>query len=395
MAAVFIAPFYIIINAYIVRWIILWMGSCSHLFQSFIFRAIFVSVYIFLAASLLTGFLIKKPAKLHHTLKNIGNYFLGTFLYILIIIVTADLCHLILRYGFHTSWTQTREAFVTSGSVCTLLVLLLSTRGIRNAWKLKITPYEITVDKQTIGMNTLKIVLLADLHLGHSVGKRQVARIVRKINKQNPDLVCIAGDIFDNDYDAVDDPEEIIRCLRSIRSKYGVYACWGNHDLNEEILAGFTFSGSKSEYDDPRMKEFLQKAGIRLLNEEAVLIDGQFYLVGREDLSRAQKMNVTRKTPAQLTEELDRSKPIIFLDHQPKHLQETADAGADLNLCGHTHNGQMFPGNLFIHLFWENAYGYLKKDKMHTIVTSGTGIWGPAMRIGTVSEICPVTIHFQ
>lgn len=82
------------------------------------------------------------------------------------------------------------------------------------------------------------------------------------------------------------------------------------------------------------------------------------------------------------------------MDHQPKELQETADAGADLDLCGHTHNGQMFPGNLLIHLLWENPCGYLKKGSMHNIVTSGAGIWGPGMRVGTDCEICSITVNF-
>ncbi len=190
-------------------------------------------------------------------------------------------------------------------------------------------------------------------------------------------MVCIAGDIFDNEYDAISNPDELKEILSGIQSRYGVYACWGNHDLNEPILAGFTFDGKEAEYNDPRMEEFLTDAGIHLLNDESVLIDDKFYIVGRRDYSRCHKVEGSRKTPAQLTETLDQSKPIIFIDHQPKELAETADAGVDLDLCGHTHDGQMFPGNLFIHLFWENSCGYLQKGSMHNIVTSGAGIWGP------------------
>ena len=91
---------------------------------------------------------------------------------------------------------------------------------------------------------------------------------------------------------------------------------------------------------------------------------------------------------------MDKNKPIIVLDHQPKELQELADAGVDIDLCGHTHDGQMFPGNLTIKLMWENACGYLQKGKMHNIVTSGVGLFGPNMRVGTKAEICPITIHF-
>ena len=90
-------------------------------------------------------------------------------------------------------------------------------------------------------LSSLKIVLAADLHLGYSVGKTQMRQMVEKINRESPDLVVIAGDVFDNDYEAMDDPEALISILQGIQSKYGVYACYGNHDVSEKILAGFTF----------------------------------------------------------------------------------------------------------------------------------------------------------
>ena len=92
---------------------------------------------------------------------------------------------------------------------------------------------------------------------------------------------------------------------------------------------------------------------------------------------------------------MDKSKLIIVLDHQPRELAALAAAGVDLDLCGHTHDGQMFPGNLVVRPFWENFYGYLKKGDMHNIVTSGVGLFGPNMRVGTKAEICPITVHFS
>ena len=86
---------------------------------------------------------------------------------------------------------------------------------------------------------------------------------------------------------------------------------------------------------------------------------------------------------------------MICVDHQPSELQEKADAGVDLDLCGHTHDGQIFPGNLTINLFWDNAYGLLKVDDMYSIVTSGVGVWGSAMRVGTDGEIAVVNVNFR
>lgn len=395
MIAFILAPIYILINVYIVRWMFLWMGACHYLFRTAIFRVLFAGVYIFLATALLTGFLIKKPLWLHRILKNIGNYFLGTFLYILLIIVIVDVARLILKYGFHASWIGNRTSFVITGAVCTLLVIFLSAYGIIHTTKIKVTPYEVTVNKQVKDMNTLKIVLVADSHFGYSVGPKHTERFVNKINMENPDLVCFAGDFFDNEFDSFDQPERIKAALRSIHSKYGVYACWGNHDLNEPILAGFTFQGGNTDKDDPRMKDFLKDCNIHLLEDESILIGGKFYIVGRKDFTRSKKLHEHRKTPAQLTENLDRSKPIIFIDHQPKELDQVSEAGADLDLCGHTHEGQIFPGYPFIHFFWENSCGYLQKSNMHSIVTSGVGVWGPNMRVGTDSEICTITVHFN
>lgn len=395
MTAFLLAPFYILVNVYVVRWMIRWMGACSHIFQSAVFRAVFIIFYILIASSLLTGFLINKPEFLHRILKNTGNYFLGTFLYIILVIVVVDLVRLILKYVFHVRFLEFRSTFVITGFVCMALIILISVYGILHVGTIKVTPYEVTVNKKVKDMDSLKIVLLADTHFGYSINCRHAQKMVEKINAQDPDIVCIAGDIFDNDYDAISDPEGVCNALKSIKSRYGVYACWGNHDLDEPILAGFTFGGKKKDQADPRMEQLLRDANIHLLTDEAELIDDKFYVVGRNDSSRTHKLGGQRLSPAQLTKDLDLDKPVIFIDHQPKQLQETADAGADLDLCGHTHDGQIFPGNLFIHLFWENSFGYLKKDKMHNIVTSGVGVWGPDMRVGTNCEICPITVHFQ
>ncbi len=282
-------------------------------------------------------------------------------------------------------------------------------------------------------MSSLKLVLVADTHFGYNAGPVHARKLVKKINEQYPDLVCFAGDIFDNEYDSlyhpkeVSDalksiqskygvyacwgnhdlnepvleydslyhPKEVSDALKSIQSKYGVYACWGNHDLNEPVLAGFTFKNHPEKLTDSRMYDFLRESHIRLLNDETILIDNKFYLVGRKDLSRTEKLKDTRLTPETITENLDKKKPILVMDHQPKDLENLARAGVDLDLCGHTHDGQMFPGNFILHLLWKNSCGYKRIYRMHNIVTSGAGIWGPNMRIGTNSEICSVTVHFD
>lgn len=395
MTALFLSPLYILVNLYVVRWMIRWMGACNYLFQSFVFRASFIGIYIILATALLTGFLIKKPDWLHRFLKHMGNYFLGTFLYILLTVFLVDLGRVLLKYVFHVSWIGYRISFIITGLVCTMVITFLSVYGVFHSWELRTTPYDISIDKEIEGMSSLKLVLVADTHFGYNAGPVHARKLVKKINEQHPDLVCFAGDIFDNEYDSLYHPKEVSAALKSIQSKYGVYACWGNHDLNEPVLAGFTFKNPSQKLTDSRMDDFLRESHIRLLNDETVLIDNKFYLVGRKDLSRTEKLKDTRLTPEKLTENLDKKKPILVMDHQPKELKALAKAGIDLDLCGHTHDGQMFPGNFLLHLLWKNSCGYKRIYRMHNIVTSGAGIWGPNMRVGTNSEICSVTVHFD
>ena len=395
MLAIYLAPLYVLINLYLLRWMYLWMGSCHSILRTLAFRIVFAVAYTLVSTSLLSGFLIKKPAWLHRILKIIGNYFLGIFLYVLMIILVADIGRLLFKYVFHFSWIWSPLAFTLAGAVCSILIITISIFGIFHAKKIKVSSYNVTVDKTVPDTDSLKIVLLADTHFGYNAGAIHAQEIVNKINQQNPDLVCIAGDIFDNEFDAIREPEEIEKILQTIHSRYGVYACWGNHDLNEPILAGFTFNQNANDISDPRMKEFLQKSNIHLLEDESVLINNKFYIVGRKDASLSEKVGEIRQTPKQLTSSIDKTKPVIFIDHQPKELQELADAGADLDLCGHTHDGQTFPGNITVRFLWENPCGYLKKDNMHNIVTSGAGVWGPAMRIGTDSEICVINVSFQ
>ena len=395
MVAIYLAPLYILLNVYLLRWMYLWVGSCHYLFQTMTFRIIFAIIYILASTSLLSGFLIKKPRFIHRLLKITGNYFLGIFMYTLMVVLMADGIRLILKYILHVAWIQQKYVFTITGAICAAFLVLLSLYGIFHAKKITVTPYQVTVNKKVPNMNSMKIVLLADTHFGYNAGVIHAREIVRKINKQNPDLVCIAGDIFDNEYDAIMEPTKMEKILKKIKSRYGVYACWGNHDLNEPILAGFTFKQAPEDVKDPRMKKFLENSNIHPLRDESVLIDNRFYVIGRKDASLTEKIGETRKTPEQLISSLDKNKPVFIIDHQPKELQELADAGADLDLCGHTHGGQLFPGNLTIKTMWENPRGLLQKDSITNIVTSGAGVWGPAMRIGTDSEICVINVSFK
>lgn len=394
MLAIILSPLYILANLYlfwrIFGWIRVWFPS----FEKKRRWLIPVIIYAFFALSFLVAFFL--PAgQLRRWMKLIGNYWLGVLLYMLLAVALADLLRLLFVHLLHLRERVCRPwVHRTVGGLCAAAILVVTVLGVVNAGNIQVTPYTVTVDKRAGDMHEMQVVLLADLHLGYNIGLRQMQQMVEKVNAQQPDLVVIAGDIFDNEWEAVDRPEQLAATLRGIRSTYGVYACYGNHDIEEPILAGFTFGGGREKASSPEMDAFLTEAGIQLLQDEAVLINGQVWLYGRPDAKKPGRGIATRRTPQQITEQLGTDKPILVLDHEPSELAELADAGVDVDLCGHTHDGQLFPGNLTIQLFWENAYGYSRKDAMQVIVTSGVGLFGPNMRVGTKAEICPITLRF-
>ena len=311
-------------------------------------------------------------------------------------VAIADICRLILKriHGRIHDFFFSKKGYVFTGIFLTILTAVFSIYGSVNAKLVRVTPYEVTIDKECPGIEQLKIALIADLHLGYSVGNAQMRRMVEKVNAMEPDLILVAGDIFDNEYEAVQNPDKIAATLSQMKSKYGVYGVFGNHDVTERLLGGFSVSSPEEEVRDPRFEEFARKAGIQILDDEVVCIEDAFYLVGRKD---AQKTGdgEGRLSPEAILGQTDTNLPVIVMEHQPRQLQQLADAGADMQLCGHTHDGQIFPGNLVIPFFWENPCGLLVKDQMYSIVTSGVGVWGPAMRVGTASEVCEITVNFN
>ena len=218
--------------------------------------------------------------------------------------------------------------------------------------------------------------------LGAVNSEKRLESIVKNINNLEPDIVSIAGDIFNDDYSAIQNPEEAIDLLKSITTKYGVYASLGNHD------GGSTFD---------EMVRFLEKSDITLLNDEHVIIDDKFILIGRLDPSPIGGFGeLQRKDITDILASIDDTNmPIIVMDHTPTKLEQYSEE-IDLVLAGHTHRGQIFPGSLITNAIFEVDYGHYQKDATspHVIVTSGVGTWGMPMRVGSNNEIVSINLHW-
>ena len=226
--------------------------------------------------------------------------------------------------------------------------------------------------KEGQNTKTKTIVMMSDLHLGYHNQRPELHRWVEMINAENPDLILIAGDIIDRSVRPLEE-QKMWEEFRQLKAP--VVACLGNH----EYYAG-----------QPNSLSFYEKAGIRLLRDEILLMD-DLAIVGRDD-----RTNPHRKSVKALTANIDHSKYIILLDHQPYHLERTEAAGVDFQLSGHTHYGQVWPISWITKSIYECAYGPHQRGNTHYYVSSGIGIWGGKFRIGTNSEYVVATLkpHF-
>ena len=394
MIFLFLLPFYLGVSSYMMFRFFYWMKHCNHRFNWLRFKVPFAVVYLFMALSPVIAFLLPKSA-VAIVIRRISTYWIGIMLYSLLYVVLFDLLRLIAK---HTKLKNTllfsRGSVISIGSVVVACAVATCLYGIFNARNIKVNEYSVTVNKSCGSDKHLKAVLVADLHMGYAIGVEHITNMVEKINQQDADIVIIAGDIFDNSYDGMDDPEGIKAQLKSIKSKYGVYAVYGNHDIDEKILMGFTFDWGGKQLHSEKMTNFMKECNIKLINDESVLINDEFYLVGRRDTDKPGTEDGTRAEISELTKDLDKTKPIFVLSHEPDELQKTADAGADIEISGNTHDGQLLAGNQTKGHNWENPCGKIKKDNMYSIVTSGVGVYGTFMRVGTDAEICSVDIDF-
>ena len=354
------------------------------------------AIYLLISPlSIPAAFFSPRGTLLRRILSNIGNYWMGFNLHFVLAMGVCFLIRLIVKLVKKDKYNLRLAQKITNVAVVSFTILM-SVYGIVNAQNLKVTTYDVTVDKSS-KQDELNVVLIADLHLGYSVGVKQMERMVNKINELQPDVVVVAGDIFDNEFSAIYNPVRLAEILRGINSKYGVYAVYGNHDIEEDILCGFTFSDDDVTQvtSIKEMDDFIENCGFTFLYDEAILINDDFYIYGRPDEERPNFGNDSRLEAEKITEGLDLSKLIICVDHEPHDQKKLSAAGVDVDLNGHTHAGQLFPGNIIINFFWDIAYGYKNFDGMHNIVTFGVGLFGPNMRTFTKAEIAQVKIHLN
>lgn len=318
-----------------------------------------LAVLFWLAALSIIGTMltrnIKMPVFLPHAMYEVGTGWLIFTLYMVLFLLAFDLlklCRVPFNYGFILSLIFT--------------VVLLG-YGYYNYRHPKTNIINIALDKPLADdAKPVKIVAVSDLHLGNGTGKTALKRYVKMISEQNPDLILIAGDLIDNSVVPLY-TENMMEELSELKAPLGIYMVPGNH----EYISGIKASA-----------RFIQDTPIQLLRDSVVTLPNGMQLIGRDDRS-----NTARRSLQELMAGIDKSNPIILLDHQPYKLTESEAAGVDLQFSGHTHRGQVWPMNWVTDHIYEQSHGYRQWGNSHIYVSSGLSLWGPPFRIGTESDM--------
>ena len=363
---------YFVINLYLGKRLLRLVGFFWPRFPAVIFGM----VYIVLAASFILARLDIAP--LWKNLANqVGSIWLGFFVYLVLFFVLSDGIILIGRLAGQVTPDNQLAAKKLAGLGVIILTLITVSYGMYQGKQLETVTYEVSLDRPL--EQELTVVLIADIHLGDTDSEARLGDIVERINQTEPDLVVIAGDIFSDDYASLKDPNKVEETLRSIRTRYGVYASLGNHD------GGSTF---------PDMLALLGRSYITLLLDESVKVAGQIEIMGRLDASPIGGYGYMSRVPYERLEKTIKSDlPLIVIEHNPIHLDEY-NKRVDLVLSGHTHKGQIFPGSLFTRAIYQVDYGHYvgNQDQPQMVVTSGVSTWGLPLRIGSQNEIVVIKL---
>ncbi len=347
-------------------------------------KGLFILVLLFLFLSLIVGKIVERvsPSAFTDVLTWIGSFWMAIVLFVFLSLVIIDLFRLI-------NWIVPYfPSFMVSNIVKTKFVMAniviissfsLVLGGYINLMTPKIKNFELTVDKKAGNLSELNIVAVTDIHLSTVFNKKRVAKLVDRINELEPDIVLFGGDVIEDNLATVK-KHKLLEYFNGVKSKYGVYSITGNHEY---------IGGAFKDWD------YYEDNNIKLVRDEAIKIDECFYIVGREDYQMGNFVNKRRKELVELVEGLDTELPIILLDHQPYKLEEAKNNGVDLQISGHTHNGQIWPFNYITGAIFEEDWGYLKKDNTHYYISCGYGTSGPPIRTGNRPEIINIKLKFK
>jgi hypothetical protein len=301
----------------------------------------------------------------------LGYCMLPLLLYLILTVLAVDgLTGLLRLTGAVSRETVRTPRFRTGRLVASLAIpLVVVVLGAVNHRILRVHEYRVEIPRRSAPAGEMTIVFMSDLHLRDLVPNRLLDELTDKVNARKPDLILLGGDLLEGDR-RDENTGRYERAFRRMSARYGILAVPGNHE-------GYHGAG---------LGGFLERSGIRLLQDEAVAVGGSLVVAGRRD-SRSRN----RKTVADLLKSARPDLPVLLLVHRPKEFDQARAAGVDVQLSGHTHHGQIFPVNFITALQYDLSWGHLERGGAHLFVTSGVQGWGPPVRTVGASEI--MVIH--
>lgn len=274
------------------------------------------------------------------------------------------------------------EKIYKCGIVPFVLTIIISIIGLWNMSNLVRTQYDITTDKKI--EKDMKVLFISDIHYGNVFDSSNIDACIEKMSNEDADIVVLGGDITDESTDK-EGMKEVFSKLASVKNKKGIYYVFGNHDIRSK-------SFSKAD-----VEETLKDNKIKILADDKEKLNDDIILAGKEDKSTVVGNGDNgnkRKENDELFDKKDFKKFVLLIDHRPCQLELDKESGVDLELCGHTHGGQVFPVGILCDLVGLNdkEYGYEKRDDFQVIVSSGAAGWGFPFRTEHHSEYVVVNI---
>lgn len=306
-------------------------------------------------------------------------------LYLFFSSIIADVIRIIWKHILKDNHSNFIRKSHEKGILALIIFAIIIIGSVYGMNHIELTEYNLTTDK--IDNESYSIVWVSDIHYGTVQNPQLVKESISKINDLKPDIVVLGGDIVD-ERTSQEDMNEVFKELGQINSTNGTYYVFGNHDTQP---ASTDYENGNRTFSDEELNKTITGNGINILNDEKTEINDHIVLVGRSDAEW--ENSADRIDICQILNESDLSKYVVVLDHQPVESEENSKQGADLQISGHTHGGQMFPIGIFEQLTGHLIYGEYQFGNMEQIVSSGLTGWGWSMRNEAKCEYVLININ--
>jgi predicted MPP superfamily phosphohydrolase len=344
-----------------------------------------VALAIYLAAglgisALVIQALIRRRFGIVSSALSWGGYsWMGLVFYILIVAFALELPWLLI-HEFLPDLAETDPVSMARARALMIITsaLILSTLALRSGLRAPtLKKIGIEIANWPPALEGFRIVQVSDVHIGPLLDRRFSRSITDRVNALEPDMVAVTGDLVDGSTKSLRVEVEPFREMRGI---HGVYFVTGNHDF---------YSGA----DD--WVSLLRDYGWRSLRNERVSIEvegSSFDLAGVDDRSGAMLQGEGGEDLDLALEGWTGERPLILLAHDPGTFHRAQHRKVDLQISGHTHGGQIWPFSWMVRAAVPWVKGHHRTADSQIYVSSGTGFWGPPMRLGTSAEITELTI---